>query len=57
MQIALDAMGGDHGSKELIAGALLAVEEADVKVLLVGDEAKLQSALDVLCLLLKRFHG
>lgn len=41
MQIALDAMAGDHGPEELIAGALLAVEQADLKVSLVGDEALL----------------
>ncbi|MGW8194152.1 MAG: phosphate acyltransferase PlsX [Desulforhopalus sp.] len=38
MQIALDAMGGDHGSEELIAGALLAVKQAELNVILVGDE-------------------
>lgn len=48
MKIALDAMGGDRGSQELIAGALLAVQEAGVKVLLVGDEKELRSQLDAL---------
>ncbi len=38
MQIALDAMAGDHGPEELIAGALLAVEETGVNISLVGDE-------------------
>lgn len=47
MQIALDAMGGDHGTEELIAGALLAAaEQADVRISLVGDETLLQSFLD-----------
>ena len=41
-------MGGDRGSKELIAGALLAVEQKDLSVILVGDEKKIQSDLDVL---------
>ncbi len=46
MRIALDAMGGDHGPEELIAGALLAVDQADVQISLVGDEPLLQSYLD-----------
>lgn len=45
MHIALDAMGGDHGPEELIAGALLAAQQADIHVSLVGDEALLQSHL------------
>ncbi len=50
MQIALDAMGGDHGSGELIAGAVLAVEQANIKVSLVGDETLLNKHLDKLAL-------
>ncbi len=46
MHIALDAMGGDHGPEELIAGALLAVKQAQLKVSLVGDEVLLRSFLD-----------
>ena len=45
MNIALDAMGGDHGPEELIAGALLAAKQADIQVSLVGDEVLLQSHL------------
>lgn len=45
MHIALDAMGGDHGPEELIAGALLAARQADIQVSLVGDEVLLQSHL------------
>ncbi|MDR3630564.1 MAG: phosphate acyltransferase PlsX [Desulfocapsaceae bacterium] len=45
MRIALDAMGGDHGPEELIVGALLAVEQADLYISLVGDESLLQSHL------------
>ena len=45
MHIALDAMGGDHGSEELIAGALSAVQEAGITVSLVGDESQLHSHL------------
>ena len=48
MQIALDAMAGDHGSEELIAGALLATEQADLRISLVGDEALLNKHLDKL---------
>ncbi|PHR30601.1 MAG: phosphate--acyl-ACP acyltransferase [Desulfotalea sp.] len=48
MHIALDAMGGDHGSKELIAGALLAIQETDLTVSLVGDENVLRSHLETL---------
>lgn len=48
MQIALDAMGGDYGSEELIAGALLAVKQTGLSVSLVGDEVLLRKHLDVL---------
>ncbi len=47
MQIALDAMGGDHGPQELITGALLAVEQDELLTIsLVGDESILQKHLD-----------
>ncbi len=46
MQIALDAMAGDNGPEELIAGALLATKEADLRVSLVGDEVLLKKHLD-----------
>lgn len=48
MQIALDAMAGDHGHEELIAGALLAVEQGGVGVTLVGDETLLRQSLETL---------
>lgn len=48
MQIALDAMGGDNGSEELIAGALLAVRQADLSVSLVGNEELLNKYLETL---------
>jgi len=44
-RIAVDAMGGDHAPKEVVLGALLAVQEFDVEVLLVGDEAQVRSLL------------
>ncbi|PID75611.1 MAG: phosphate--acyl-ACP acyltransferase [Deltaproteobacteria bacterium] len=46
--IALDAMGGDHGSRELISGALMAIREARIKVSLVGDTKSLQEHLQSL---------
>lgn len=46
MHIALDAMGGDHGSDELIAGAIQAVVEANLRVSLVGDEQRINACLD-----------
>ncbi|MCP9446381.1 MAG: phosphate acyltransferase PlsX [Nitrospira sp.] len=42
MKIALDAVGGDYGPAPCIEGALQAVREADVEVILVGDEALLK---------------
>jgi glycerol-3-phosphate acyltransferase PlsX len=36
VRIALDAMGGDHAPAEIVKGALLAVKELPVRVLLVG---------------------
>lgn len=50
MQIALDAMGGDHGSEELIAGAALAVKQTSVRVSLVGNEVLLNQHLEKLAL-------
>ncbi len=41
-------MGGDYGSEELIAGALLAVKQTGLSVSLVGDEVLLRKHLDVL---------
>jgi glycerol-3-phosphate acyltransferase PlsX len=46
MRIALDAMGGDHGPAPNVAGAAQAVAAAaDVEVVLVGDQARLEAAL------------
>jgi phosphate acyltransferase len=44
-RIAVDAMGGDHAPEEIVAGALLAAQEFDVEVVLVGDEARVRSLL------------
>ena len=46
MHIALDAMGGDHGPDELIAGAIQAVQEVDLRVTLVGDKQLIRACLD-----------
>ena len=46
MRIALDAMGGDHGPDEQIAGAIQALEETDLQLTLVGDEQAIHSCLD-----------
>ena len=46
MRIALDAMGGDHGPEKLIAGAILALEETDLELTLVGDESAIGACLE-----------
>lgn len=46
MRIALDAMGGDHGPDVQIAGAIQALEETDLHLILVGDESVIHSCLD-----------
>lgn len=48
MRIALDAMGGDFGSDELIVGAALAVSSSDLQITLVGDRDHLAEQLDSL---------
>ena len=45
LRIALDAMGGDRGPEELVAGAVQAVQELALSVALLGDEARLRAAL------------
>jgi glycerol-3-phosphate acyltransferase PlsX len=46
MQIALDAMGGDHAPGPIVAGAVQAVAaDADMKVTLVGDRARIEPLL------------
>ncbi len=46
MRIALDAMGGDHGPDQLVAGALQAISEFGHQVVLLGDQQILQRAVD-----------
>ena len=45
VQIAIDAMGGDHAPREIVAGALRAREELGVEVLLVGDPQQIEAEL------------
>ncbi|AKG21889.1 phosphate acyltransferase PlsX [Calothrix sp. 336/3] len=45
VRIAIDAMGGDHAPREIVAGALRAKEELGVEVLLVGDPQEIEAAL------------
>jgi glycerol-3-phosphate acyltransferase PlsX len=45
LRIALDAMGGDKGPEELVAGAVLAVQGSGISVTLLGDEVRLRAAL------------
>ena len=47
-RIALDAMGGDHAPREIVAGALLATKEYGVEILLVGREEVVKSELAAL---------
>lgn len=45
-RIALDAMGGDHAPKAIVDGALWAIkEEANIHMVLVGDEGAIKEAL------------
>jgi glycerol-3-phosphate acyltransferase PlsX len=43
--IALDAMGGDHAPEQIVLGALAVAPELKCRILLVGDEEKLQKLL------------
>jgi len=45
IRIALDAMGGDHAPEEIVKGALLAVSEYQVDVILVGREEVVRKEL------------
>lgn len=43
--VAVDAMGGDHAPKEIVRGALAAARRNDSRLILVGDERKVQRYL------------
>ncbi|MBY0521855.1 MAG: phosphate acyltransferase PlsX [Gemmataceae bacterium] len=46
MQIALDAMGGDHAPGPIVAGAVQAVQaDPEIRVVLVGDRAQIETCL------------
>jgi glycerol-3-phosphate acyltransferase PlsX len=45
MRIAIDAMGGDHAPREIVAGALEAALDFQVEIILVGDETALKAEL------------
>ncbi len=45
MRIAVDAMGGDNAPGPLVAGAVNALRETDVEVVLVGDEEQIRACL------------
>lgn len=45
MRIVLDAMGGDHAPREPVKGAVQAAKLSGCRVVLVGDEAQLQTEL------------
>ncbi|MGK7886796.1 MAG: phosphate acyltransferase PlsX [Crocosphaera sp.] len=44
-RIAVDAMGGDHAPKEIVAGAVRASEDLDVDILLVGNRPSIEACL------------
>jgi glycerol-3-phosphate acyltransferase PlsX len=45
VRVAVDAMGGDHAPEVVVAGAVDAVRETDVRVLLTGPTAQVKSEL------------
>lgn len=45
MRIAVDALGGDHAPSEIVAGAIAAVRERGLNLVLVGPESSLVPAL------------
>jgi len=45
MRIVVDAMGGDHAPRVVVEGAIVAVKEYGVEVILVGDEPRINSLL------------
>lgn len=45
MKIIIDAMGGDHAPEEIVKGAIAALSEYNMKIVLVGDENRIKSLL------------
>jgi glycerol-3-phosphate acyltransferase PlsX len=56
LRIALDAMGGELGPEEMVAGAIQAVEESDLDVVLFGEENILNKVLQKESLPASRIH-
>jgi len=48
LQIAVDAMGGDHAPGEIVRGAVAAAREKIADIILVGDKRRLESELNPL---------
>ncbi len=46
MKIAVDGMGGDYAPQAIVEGAVLAAQELNVEIVLVGDEARLEREID-----------
>lgn len=46
MKIAVDGMGGDHAPQAIVEGAVLAAQEYNANIILVGDEQQLGRELD-----------
>ena len=54
MKIIVDAFGGDNAPLEIIKGAMLAVDEYDIDIILVGDEEKINKCCQKNNISLKR---
>jgi glycerol-3-phosphate acyltransferase PlsX len=46
MKIAVDGMGGDYAPQAIVEGAVLAAQQYNTNIILVGDEARLERELD-----------
>ena len=46
IRIALDAMGGDHAPQEIVKGAILASEDSDIELVLLGPEDVIKEELE-----------
>jgi len=46
MKIAVDAMGGDYAPEEIVKGVVLALEERDLEITLLGNKIKLEEEIE-----------
>jgi fatty acid/phospholipid biosynthesis enzyme len=46
MKIAVDGMGGDYAPEAIVEGAVLAAQQYNAEIILVGDEVRLERELD-----------